>query len=1432
MAEFFTLDEALNAGRKEQGLLHSGKLSDPRGVSLEEAIHAGNPDLEISGLANIIQAINKDVPPQSLFRFLQAQRSGEASVGDPGLRGLSNALNFLGSAVSFPAALVGADEAAENIRRAFNINLGDPATGIFADPIRSFKELADPLRFYQFLFEHAPTTAALVGVYAASPVLGVSLMALGEGGFTMQEMERYEEDNNLELPAWKKTIVSLSVGGVNAALERFGLRALLGRGVFNRLNKRIINKVFLSAAGVLTEAGTEGIQEVNSELAKITYNEFAEVGIEHLWEKFSESFLASIPVSVVLGGGVTVNEILKERKTQEKLDGINEVVNPVVDAEVAGENLQELEDATLPVFEIPTQLVKGSKVIDAEGNIGELVNTPTEGVAAVEGLNGVVAKVDVTTLENFEGDFGYEKTVQKDISEQTGILKAVEDATTAEIVKLEASKVEIVDTKTLTAEKQTTKFNKEIVKLVKEQNALVEKSKETLTKSYQKVIDKIDKLKAKTRYNVTKKTKPEVAESINAEWNKLVLEITDLEGTLEIDDLIVSNVPEQLDKLVKFLEPIAEQNNKRAKLTRLIKKATNKEDIPPEILDRFGVDTIDEISLDDLEQVLIDTKKYFNKAEQFADIITTVNTPRDETDEKVKRINTIMEPIKRLVGQKQLGFMQTIGRLFGDRSAAFNEIWNALVKGETKANAVQNEALKQLNTNLPDFATKKWDKGLNEKVTITLQTLKGKQLHLTRDGLMDIYAKLKDKENIAQIYGLHTIDNSIKIDRLEKQLLALQQPDKLSFKQIRGIKKELDRLNDSQGKFVNLIDTAKGIEIDLFEGSNKQIKLNLTNIGEIIHIVETQHPDLAEVTNIGVDLVNGLLKTEVLTALREIDKPWAREVIDKIENHIGLFWSRGSSTGQKIGGIEAIANDWFRSSFVREGREGFLKERTINNNPIIIRGFRHEITQQIKRTSKFVGKHKAVNDAFDILGSVPVRQAISKIYKDATGVNQSIEQALAAYRGLLFSKAPEFEQVVRRTTRNLHTVALFKVHLPFLQFLSYPLLFTQGVPLPIVLKNFSLNLRKSTADKIEKWSPDMFTRTKFGGGAKIISPLEDHEQWSDMLYAGGDLLAGIKWGDKVVVYSSWEAIEEWGKGLGKSGDDLMQWTADKLLDVFNRTQPANSALVVSGLSLDATTSVLARFLTLFSSQRSQLLKMHVMAVDDVIKSGYSAKQMKSFMKTVGTITFTTAMVHVLRQSALKLLYTGLNPGDEEDFLEVSMRNAWWQLWGTFSAGMSSWIGVGPVLTTVGQRLVFPERKLFATQADPWSSFIGDAWGAFNNLTKGIEATAEGLNDEDRKEYFQKSLFDFNKVISIWYGIPISSVVDMTKQLWLPNRGKGLSYFNKMYRFGRDGNNERMMSEAIKQYAGLKEISKPAARRQLNENFRSFKKKKRNLRRRR
>lgn len=239
--------------------------------------------------------------------------------------------------------------------------------------------------------ENAPTlgyqviTALTAGPLAAGVVMGE--MAGGES---------YSEAKKAGLSENKALTLGVVRGTIEGSLEKLGLDAVLGKGVSSTLGERFARN-FMADLGVrtLTEATTEGLQEIAANAIAKSYNED-----QKLWENVWASSFAG----AVLGGGLSATAMGPGRTNILPASANVQEVPKLTPAKVAPKATNILELPGLPRAPLATPIRRGGSAI-----LDQADSRRASGVKFLDGSGNVTSNprkdttlkvLDLRTLSN------------------------------------------------------------------------------------------------------------------------------------------------------------------------------------------------------------------------------------------------------------------------------------------------------------------------------------------------------------------------------------------------------------------------------------------------------------------------------------------------------------------------------------------------------------------------------------------------------------------------------------------------------------------------------------------------------------------------------------------------------------------------------------------------------------------------------------------------------------------------------------------------------------------------------------------------------------------------------------------------------------------------------------------------------------------------
>ena len=300
-----------------------------------------------------LRVTNKDILPRGL---ILSEKEDPDTIGDPLKRGIKNSIDyffahtlrgaafyadqFYGLTRKYPNAggfpgmgvfvggklLGGGDspykEATEPtalwVERSTQSALNpDPATGDAAGGIKGLGDFGSPRLVYQAFAEGTPTLVAFMASNAISAGATSAMLLAAETGSVLKEMDDYEANTGLVIPPHKRLMVAVGVGAVNAALEKTGLDALVGKGVSKTVSGRMMKWLI----GFSIEDITEGLQGGSSKVGQAIYDELENVGAQDVFAETWTQMLNAAPVAF-FGAGVGHLAERHEVNRQKKVEAV------------------------------------------------------------------------------------------------------------------------------------------------------------------------------------------------------------------------------------------------------------------------------------------------------------------------------------------------------------------------------------------------------------------------------------------------------------------------------------------------------------------------------------------------------------------------------------------------------------------------------------------------------------------------------------------------------------------------------------------------------------------------------------------------------------------------------------------------------------------------------------------------------------------------------------------------------------------------------------------------------------------------------------------------------------------------------------------------------------------------------------------------------
>ncbi|HUX00418.1 MAG TPA: hypothetical protein VMY35_05495, partial [Phycisphaerae bacterium] len=273
--------------------------------------------------------------------------------------------------------------------------------------------------------------------------------------------------------------------------------------------------------------------------------------------------------------------------------------------------------------------------------------------------------------------------------------------------------------------------------------------------------------------------------------------------------------------------------------------------------------------------------------------------------------------------------------------------------------------------------------------------------------------------------------------------------------------------------------------------------------------------------------------------------------------------------------------------------QGIFKPRTGGSEAIFVDDGFTKFQAHVGKSAAYIGKQAAVLDALRLLNDPTFRQEVKSRLKYGAVYLRDMEKAVKEYRGLEARTNAQYDKIVGRIIRQAHVGALgANPAVALYQTVSLGTALAEMDARDILaVWNWRLPTKKGVADMLAH-SPIL--RARYEGTAhQVLTPGfagATVNQFATNKTPGwrNQAMRPVHAMDEMAILNIWRAaLHEGQRKHGLDGEALMDWAARRAEGVVERTQPTWDPLTVSGLSIEARESTVAKLATLFSSQRAK-----------------------------------------------------------------------------------------------------------------------------------------------------------------------------------------------------------------------------------------------------
>ena len=403
-------------------------------------------------------------------------------------------------------------------------------------------------------------------------------------------------------------------------------------------------------------------------------------------------------------------------------------------------------------------------------------------------------------------------------------------------------------------------------------------------------------------------------------------------------------------------------------------------------------------------------------------------------------------------------------------------------------------------------------------------------------------------------------------------------------------------------------------------GRNRSAGAVRLRAGDLKAISESATPEERAVAMAFSEYINDVLRPQLETE-------WLAENGFSLDTHQG-YWPRRRAGEYRFKELNSAMRQWVDAQL---DHMGILKARTGSRAPILVGDAFSDFYTHINQTSAYIAKNAALADAMRMLDSHRFKHALRTSVKHGSAIRHTMESTLKDYRGLDIMRAETaVEPLIERALKKAHVGALgLNPRIIAYQTMS---LATAGAVIDwkyILRGGFRLRVADTRAEML-KWSPDMKARL-LGGGHQILTPgtgggavqqfYGKREGWMERYGMGS-----IHSADSQVMYRIWEAAKAEGVDKGLSGDALMRYTADRAVQIVDRTQPTWDMLTIAAVQRQARKSPWMKLLPgmMFSSQRGKNANITLRALSEFKHSRRSVADYAKLVKQVSLANWINA----------------------------------------------------------------------------------------------------------------------------------------------------------------------------------------------------------------
>jgi hypothetical protein len=447
----------------------------------------------------------------------------------------------------------------------------------------------------------------------------------------------------------------------------------------------------------------------------------------------------------------------------------------------------------------------------------------------------------------------------------------------------------------------------------------------------------------------------------------------------------------------------------------------------------------------------------------------------------------------------------------------------------------------------------------------------------------------------------------------------------------------------------------------------------------------------------------------------------------------------------------------------RQWLSGFMENFSIfqrrkrTGRAVMVGDFFETWLRHITKVSEYTGKQPAIHDMRGLVNEHgDFAKALRAGYRNGDKLVKELNQYVDEYEGLDKRPMSGFEKWLQGVIQKAHKGVLgLKPQIVAMQFVSWLNIFAEA-DAPDVFSGFRPS--PNSLAEIDKWSPLLWMRIT-GRGHGILTPDVVGDLLQETLGRRGILerasLGPIHWMDTQVILRVWETAKSEMSKEGLQGDELMQRTADRALDIVDRTQPTWDVRTMSLLSRAGRRNPAFKLLSMFSSQRAKNFNMVFKAASQWMNGEIGTPELA---KKVAIPTFVNAFLVFTIRDFFK---RALTPERERDNVEDALA--------VVDNLLGNWLVAGPVISDLIRRVhsvasegrpvwSLPRQNVVSSALHNLGSGVSTVWQGSQELASG-ERELRGARRGGRKGLtsISRGIERLFSGLSIFTGVPFQGM---------------------------------------------------------------------------